>query len=58
MHRHQKELEDSIEKIEGLCIELELQLLELTGTRQHVFERALKRIMILQSAKGKSLKKP
>ena len=58
MHRRQKELEDSIEKIEGFCIELELQLLELTGTRKQVFEYALKKNHDLMEHKGKSLKKP
>ena len=55
MHRHPKELEDSIEKIEGFCIELELQLLESTGTRKQVFERALKKNHDLTESKRKEL---
>ena len=55
MHRRQKELEDSIEKIEGFCIELELQLLELTGTRKQVFEHALKKNHDLTEHKRKEL---
>ena len=55
MHRCQKELEDSIEKIEGFCIELELQLLESTGTRKQVFEHALKKNHELTECKRKEL---
>ena len=55
MHRCRKELEDSIEKIEGSCIELELQLLESTGTRKQVFERALKKNHNLMERKRKEL---
>ena len=55
MHRCRKELEDSIEKIEGFCIELELQLLESTGTRKQVFEHALKKNQDLTECKRKEL---
>ena len=55
MHRCQKELEASIEKIEGSCIELELQLLVSTGTRKQVFECALKENHDLTECKKKEL---
>ena len=55
MHRCRKELEDSIEKIEGFCIELELLLLESTGTRKQVFECALKKNHDLTECKRKEL---
>ena len=55
MHRHRKELEDSIEKIEGSCIELELQLLESTGTRKQVFKGTLKKNHDLTEHKRKEL---
>ena len=48
-------MEDSIEKIEGSCIELELQLLESTGTRKQVFEHALKKNHDLTECKRKEL---
>ena len=55
MHRHRKELEDSIEKIEGSCIELELRLLGSTGTRKQVFKRALRKNHDLMEHKRKEL---
>ena len=55
MYRRRKELEDSIEIIEGYCIELELQLLESTGTRKQVFECALKKNHDLMECKRKEL---
>ena len=48
-------MEDSIEKIEGSCIELELQLLESTGTRKQVFEHKLKKNHDLMECKRKEL---
>ena len=41
------------EKIEGSCIELELQLLESTGTRKQVFEHTLKKNHDLMERKTK-----
>ena len=50
-------MEDSIGKIEGFCIELELQLLELTGTSKQVLEHALKKNHDLMERKRKELEK-
>ena len=40
LHRHQKELEDSIQTFDGAFMELELHLLEASGMRKQVFEHA------------------
>ena len=40
LHRCQKELEDSIQTLDGPCMELELCLLEAIGMRKQVFECA------------------
>ena len=40
LHRCQKEIEDSIQTLDGTCMELELCLLEASGMRKQVFECA------------------
>ena len=38
LHRHQEKLEEAIQTLDSACMELELNLLESTGTRKQVFE--------------------
>ena len=38
LHRHQEKLEEAIQALDSACMELELNLLESTGTRKQVFE--------------------
>ena len=39
LHRHREKLEEAIQTLDSACMELELNLLESTGTRKQVFER-------------------
>ena len=39
LHRRREKLEEAIQTLDSACMELELNLLESTGTRKQVFER-------------------
>ena len=45
LHRHHKQLEDTIGVLDGACVELELKILDETRRRKQVYKKALSKNM-------------